>query len=292
MMPTTTTTLLDLNQDLTLSHDDDQEHQQQQQQPSSLSFPILLNPLPHQKVEKIDDANCSSGSRDHSEKPNHGSGIIKLIWKNKKRDEAEAEEEEEEVIPKWMPSKMRMMRKMMVSDHHHQQQQEQEIPIIGTDDDNNNHNSNTTAPTVRVCSDCHTTKTPLWRSGPRGPKSLCNACGIRQRKARRAAMAAAAANGTTLAAAEVNKFGRSKEKQLKSKTGSSELMKKKRNKLGAAGRGKQSHHRHHHHQHDYCFEDLRLSLLSKNLAVHQVFPQDEKEAAILLMALSYGLLLG
>ncbi|KAL5213190.1 hypothetical protein ABZP36_024037 [Zizania latifolia] len=44
---------------------------------------------------------------------------------------------------------------------------------------------------VRVCSDCNTTKTPLWRSGPCGPKSLCNACGIRQRKARRAAAAAA-----------------------------------------------------------------------------------------------------
>jgi len=46
---------------------------------------------------------------------------------------------------------------------------------------------------VRVCSDCNTTKTPLWRSGPCGPKSLCNACGIRQRKARRAAAGAAAA---------------------------------------------------------------------------------------------------
>ncbi|KAG8075452.1 hypothetical protein GUJ93_ZPchr0006g41282 [Zizania palustris] len=42
---------------------------------------------------------------------------------------------------------------------------------------------------IRVCSDCNTTKTPLWRSGPCGPKSLCNACGIRQRKAQRAMMA-------------------------------------------------------------------------------------------------------
>uniref|UniRef100_A0ACD5Z5W5 Uncharacterized protein n=1 Tax=Avena sativa TaxID=4498 RepID=A0ACD5Z5W5_AVESA len=50
---------------------------------------------------------------------------------------------------------------------------------------------------IRVCSDCNTTKTPLWRSGPRGPKSLCNACGIRQRKARRAMAAAAAALATT-----------------------------------------------------------------------------------------------
>lgn len=23
---------------------------------------------------------------------------------------------------------------------------------------------------IRICSDCNTTKTPLWRSGPRGPK--------------------------------------------------------------------------------------------------------------------------
>uniref|UniRef100_A0ACD5WY72 Uncharacterized protein n=1 Tax=Avena sativa TaxID=4498 RepID=A0ACD5WY72_AVESA len=46
---------------------------------------------------------------------------------------------------------------------------------------------------IRTCSDCNTTKTPLWRSGPCGPKSLCNACGIRQRKARRAMMASVAA---------------------------------------------------------------------------------------------------
>ncbi|GFY90522.1 GATA transcription factor 16 [Actinidia rufa] len=36
----------------------------------------------------------------------------------------------------------------------------------------------------KSCADCKTTKTPLWRSGPVGPKSLCNACGIRYRKKR------------------------------------------------------------------------------------------------------------
>ncbi|GFY94917.1 GATA transcription factor 16 [Actinidia rufa] len=36
----------------------------------------------------------------------------------------------------------------------------------------------------KYCADCKTTKTPLWRSGPGGPKSLCNACGIRYRKKR------------------------------------------------------------------------------------------------------------
>ncbi|KAL9263459.1 GATA transcription factor 15-like protein [Drosera capensis] len=38
--------------------------------------------------------------------------------------------------------------------------------------------------TTRTCVDCGTSKTPLWRGGPAGPKSLCNACGIRSRKRR------------------------------------------------------------------------------------------------------------
>ncbi|URE34980.1 hypothetical protein MUK42_16448 [Musa troglodytarum] len=39
---------------------------------------------------------------------------------------------------------------------------------------------------IKRCADCRTTTTPLWRAGPSGPKSLCNACGIRYRKSRRA----------------------------------------------------------------------------------------------------------
>uniref|UniRef100_A0A0E0E9L0 GATA-type domain-containing protein n=1 Tax=Oryza meridionalis TaxID=40149 RepID=A0A0E0E9L0_9ORYZ len=31
----------------------------------------------------------------------------------------------------------------------------------------------------RICSHCQTSKTSVWRNGPFGPKSLCNACGIR-----------------------------------------------------------------------------------------------------------------
>ncbi|CAN4105958.1 unnamed protein product [Withania somnifera] len=51
--------------------------------------------------------------------------------------------------------------------------------------------SETTSPVtsqsnVKTCADCGTTKTPLWRGGPAGPKSLCNACGIKSRKKRRA----------------------------------------------------------------------------------------------------------
>jgi len=38
------------------------------------------------------------------------------------------------------------------------------------------------AGTVRRCAQCGATVTPLWRSGPAGPKSLCNACGVRYKK--------------------------------------------------------------------------------------------------------------
>ncbi|KAA8536775.1 hypothetical protein F0562_029253 [Nyssa sinensis] len=44
--------------------------------------------------------------------------------------------------------------------------------------------SEETDETKKCCADCKTTKTPLWRVGPSGPKSLCNACGIRYRKKR------------------------------------------------------------------------------------------------------------
>ncbi|KAF1801067.1 putative white collar 2 protein [Mucor lusitanicus] len=33
-----------------------------------------------------------------------------------------------------------------------------------------------------VCSDCGTTSSPEWRKGPHGPKTLCNACGLRWAK--------------------------------------------------------------------------------------------------------------
>lgn len=83
----------------------------------------------------------------------------------------------------WVPSKMRFMRKMMKysahmivskpSDSQDAIQPGLGFPIQTTAHKNNNDtNSNSTSPSgiIRVCSDCNTTKTPLWRSGPRGPK--------------------------------------------------------------------------------------------------------------------------
>ncbi|KAA0051278.1 GATA transcription factor 12-like [Cucumis melo var. makuwa] len=37
----------------------------------------------------------------------------------------------------------------------------------------------------RRCSHCQAQRTPQWRSGPLGPKTLCNACGVRYKKSGR-----------------------------------------------------------------------------------------------------------
>lgn len=45
-------------------------------------------------------------------------------------------------------------------------------------------NQNTSQQAVRKCLHCEITKTPQWRAGPMGPKTLCNACGVRYKSGR------------------------------------------------------------------------------------------------------------
>ena len=37
-------------------------------------------------------------------------------------------------------------------------------------------------PTGGCCTACKVVATPVWRTGPHGPKTLCNACGVRWTK--------------------------------------------------------------------------------------------------------------
>jgi len=57
---------------------------------------------------------------------------------------------------------------------------------------------------VRKCLHCEVTKTPQWREGPMGPKTLCNACGVRFRSGRLCAEYRPAASPTFLAALHSN----------------------------------------------------------------------------------------
>ncbi|KAL9440856.1 hypothetical protein AB3S75_019518 [Citrus x aurantiifolia] len=237
----------------------------------------------------------AAGSCDHpgpavmDESGSESTGL-KLSMSSEKEERNDQNQSENSSSVKWMSSKMRLMKKMMYSSPDAAAMQKledhQKQPPSSSLEPDNGNNINNNKNTIRVCADCNTTKTPLWRSGPRGPKSLCNACGIRQRKARRA-MAAAAANGTAVQlAAHDTSSNKKKSKTPRPSNNNSCLPFKKRCKYNSnsPSRGKKK----------LCsFEDLTL-ILSKNnsSALQRVFPQEEKEAAILLMALSYGLVHG
>ncbi|URD89793.1 hypothetical protein MUK42_28051 [Musa troglodytarum] len=104
--------------------------------------------------------------------------------------------------------------------------------------------------------------------------SLCNACGIRQRKARRAMAAAAALNGGLIPATAPAKVRKEKKLDI-----DRTLPFKKRCKVDASSATAKK----------LCFDDVQLSS-NKNTAIQKVFPQEERDAAILLMALSCGLI--
>ncbi|KAL3532611.1 hypothetical protein ACH5RR_006132 [Cinchona calisaya] len=230
-----------------------------------------------------------TGSHDPEKKTNKGLRLC--LWEN---NENQADHKENNPVNKWMSPKVKLMQKMKKSDLKEltstttMKFEDQKQPTTFLETDHLSSNSNTP---IRVCADCNTTKTPLWRSGPKGPKSLCNACGIRQRKARRAmaAAAVAAANGTS-PGYETTKAS------LKIKVQNKEKLKiKKRCKHYTAPESSSSSFQNQTHDEQKKkrngLEDLLFNL-SKNLAFHRVFPQDEKEAAILLMALSCGLVHG
>ncbi|KAK1367884.1 GATA transcription factor [Heracleum sosnowskyi] len=182
---------------------------------------------------------------------------------------------------KWMSSKMRVMKRMLHSNSSsgtHLYKPAKSNNANHNDQINSANNCNSsTAVVVRVCSDCKTTKTPLWRGGPHGPKSLCNACGIRRRKARKAiALAAGAAQNDT---DRVNKM------EYYSSRGPSKIHKEKkwRTSYHDVRQSSQTSIKS-----TLSFEDFAMSLINKKST--ESFPRDEEEAAILLMALSCGLI--
>ncbi|XP_012835595.1 PREDICTED: putative GATA transcription factor 22 [Erythranthe guttata] len=69
------------------------------------------------------------------------------------------------------------------------------LGVANVDDNALNNNQVNRAPPARrrrgeqeeakVCDECRTDNTPLWRKGPNGPQTLCNACGLRHARALR-----------------------------------------------------------------------------------------------------------
>ncbi|OMO66918.1 Zinc finger, GATA-type [Corchorus capsularis] len=262
---------------------------------------------------------------DHSAAAIHGGHKLTLGRKEEDGDhyESASDNNNDGSSVKWMSSKMRLMKKMMTNssncgggggggeisaaDHN---MNSNKLPLKirhkfhqyqmhDNSDETNNNNSfmskstinNNNNTTVRVCSDCNTTTTPLWRSGPRGPKSLCNACGIRQRKARRAMEAAAAAGNTGEAAvvATDNVTSTTTTAAAAASTGMKIKVHINKEKKGRVGQYKNKQSPQSQKK-LICFKEFALSLSKNSSALQRVFPQDVEDAAILLMELSCGLI--
>ncbi|GMH08578.1 hypothetical protein Nepgr_010418 [Nepenthes gracilis] len=114
----------------------------------------------------------------------------------------------------------------------------------------------------KTCADCGTSKTPLWRGGPAGPKSLCNACGIRSRKKRRAIL------GLNKGQAEGKKSKKINHQNISSNTSNGNLGSPLNQRLLAVGR-------------EVLMQRLPVDKQRRKLG-------EVERAAVLLMALSRG----
>ncbi|KAF1893376.1 hypothetical protein Lal_00001845 [Lupinus albus] len=122
----------------------------------------------------------------------------------------------------------------------------------------------------RVCADCNTSSTPLWRTGPNGPKTLCNACGIRQRKARKAM--AEAANSCFATKSRVHHKQNNKCKASPTSSITTTVI--------GTSQGEKNLH----------FKDFAISNMTNNSAIQLLRDEEVAQAALLLMDLSSAFL--
>mmetsp|Transcript_7455 Transcript_7455/g.15209 ORF Transcript_7455/g.15209 Transcript_7455/m.15209 type:complete len:191 (+) Transcript_7455:91-663(+) len=87
----------------------------------------------------------------------------------------------------------------------------------------------------RQCVECGTTETPLWRTGPMGPKTFCNACGVRWKKKTAAAAAAEVEGHKSGGAAAHGSSGLSHRSSSKKERVKSAIAKKPAHGREAAG---------------------------------------------------------
>ncbi|KAF8642226.1 hypothetical protein HU200_067492 [Digitaria exilis] len=142
----------------------------------------------------------------------------------------------------------------------------------------------------KACADCHTTKTPLWRGGPEGPKSLCNACGIRYRKRRRQALSLDAADPPKKKAADPQEEDQQQPKKKPAAASSSSASTKKEREKADKDKDRKKKDRQ-------VTVELRVVGFGKEVMLKQrrqmrrnKCMSEEERAAVLLMALSSGVI--
>uniref|UniRef100_A0A7C9D0X1 GATA transcription factor n=1 Tax=Opuntia streptacantha TaxID=393608 RepID=A0A7C9D0X1_OPUST len=115
---------------------------------------------------------------------------------------------------------------------------------------------------VRRCLHCAAEKTPQWRTGPMGPKTLCNACGVRYKSGRLVPEYRPAASPTFVSTKHSNSHRKvvelRRQKELQRHQQQQQFIHHQQSMMMAAGISNGGddfliHHHHHHHLggHDY-----------------------------------------
>lgn len=124
-------------------------------------------------VEGSSAGHVVSASSDQKPDEDSAKDHMKMVDHEKRSTSAE-----DNGLMKWTSSKMRIMRRMLHSnnssgsDNCYMQAKSNKSAHHSNQINSADHCTSSTAEVVRVCSDCKTTKTPLWRGGPRGPKVI------------------------------------------------------------------------------------------------------------------------
>lgn len=97
---------------------------------------------------------------------------LKLTLRPKKEDDhhvtTQSDDDKDINQVKWLsPSKIRFTQKKNKNPNFAASE-----PSSSLETDLSSNTSSYNNPTIRACADCNTTKTPLWRSGPKGPKVI------------------------------------------------------------------------------------------------------------------------
>ncbi|XP_057799765.1 GATA transcription factor 12-like [Salvia miltiorrhiza] len=117
----------------------------------------------------------------------------------------------------------------------------------------------------RRCLHCATDKTPQWRTGPMGPKTLCNACGVRYKSGRLVPEYRPAASPTFV----LTKHSNSHRKVL-------ELRRQKEMVRAQQHQHQFLNHHHHHHHHQSVIFDVSNAAADDYL-IHQHIGPDFRQ---------------
>ncbi|KAK5814133.1 GATA transcription factor 12 -like protein [Gossypium arboreum] len=119
-------------------------------------------------------------------------------------------------------------------------------PVKTTSSSSKKKDGGETSSDGRKCLHCATDKTPQWRTGPMGPKTLCNACGVRYKSGRLVPEYRPAASPTFV----LTKHSNSHRKVLE--------LRRQKEMVRAQQHHQQQfmHHHHHHHHHQNMVFDV------------------------------------